>query len=429
MARVAALMSGLVVSWIASPVTAADHVDGSIWTGDFIDASRKVSAIGPVYVDGNGAIFQVTDDLGIPHFGFAASGFGFPKIGIDWHSVDLLPLGDATASFDEAPATPSFAFLADDAGTRKIFGVADLYNWSTTELVFEGQDLGGSLVGEIGAFDLSDRKLLFHVKKGGAGGEGVYVRDLTSGVTTLLAETGTSLPDGDITHFGDVSTDGKKALIQAAYASAAAGEVEGIFLSDDLMGGTGFTTVVDATEVIPGTTSTLYFKFTDISYNGKKATFAGEAGTISGIFFDASPGEHKIQPVATTLDLVPGTSEGFASFESFSVRGDEVAFVANGTGGSRAAYAEEVGKAAKRVFGDGDILKTGQKLATFSMTSQSIGSLTATGSLTDGSQAILYAPNASLIPALPAQGIFLLLLVAGFAVLLQLRSSRAARRV
>lgn len=394
---------------VTGAARAADHAEAPILSGSDIPGGAGTFVdIGPAYTDGGLTVFEGSDSAG--NAGFAVIKL-FDPVGLKWQPTPK-PLGKATLS------TPSFAFLADD-GVPSIFGVPDVAAWSTPQLLVKvGSELpGGWTVSELGDFALGGKKLVVIAKK--IGGEGIFGLDFEGGVPIFVAGTGTPTPDlGDISGLKGVATDGRKILFHAV---AEAGE--GIYLTGDFSA-EQLDPVATTGEIIPKLENK-FFKFGQLDWNGKKATFQGAGpGGEQGIYFDDGAPELGVL-ADTTFPWLGDPDLLFTSIEGFSVAGDETAFLATASDGGRSAYLDSAGKV-KRLLSDGDLLVGGHKLTSFKFTHKALGSLVATGSLETGQSALVVADTAAAVPALRSLGLRLLLFVALLAVALTWRAQRAS---
>ena len=359
--------------------------------------SKKIGGLSDAYVDDENVIFLGVDDLGVPGFGH----FGitlFPKVELKWNPVSSTPLEKkASLSF------PGYAYLANDAaGTPTIFGMADVESWNPIALVSIGDALpGGKVVTELGAFDLSGKKLVFSTDSG------LYsIADIGAvGVAyETVVDTNTTAPGlGLFTKFEEVFTDATSVFFSATSERGA-----GAYLHT--LG--SLTTVADTTQEIPIENVTLNFqKIKAEAWTGKKAVIWGSADTDEGIFFmgEVIP-KLELEVAADTTTPLPVGAGLFQKFLSVSATETEIAALAEGTDGSLSIYTGTDTLSKKTVFVGEDFV--GKKFSTLSITDQALGSLIFTADFDDGSEGLLLAATATAVPLLPLTGLSLLLAVA-----------------
>lgn len=407
------LLAVLVASALAvTSAVAADHADPVISTGTKIPGTlRTVNQVSQVRHDGDLTVFEMSTDLGDVGFGVAHGSPDPDPLTIEFH-----PLSPRTSMKKASLSSPAHVFLASDAGVPTIFGVLDVDSWNPVAVLAVNDDLpGGHKVSGLGAFHLAGKKLVIHAKK--AVGEGIYgIADFTSPDPFLMLETGQGLNVGDITGFGDVSTDGQ---FVAVHAVADFGEA--LLIADDF-GTASFEEAYDTNTPMPNAAEN-FAGFGQVEWTAKKLTFLASSNEDQGIYF----GDGKGAPEAVIDTILPCPSDPtlfFTDFEGFALRNGTVAVVANGIDGSRGTYYEEVGKASRRVLAEGDVLVDGRKVDSFSMTNQAVGSLLVSAQLDDGAQSLVSAETAIPVPALPLLGLALLLVSGLSAVALAWRGAR-----
>jgi hypothetical protein len=355
--------------------------------------------------DAHVTVFRMTDDLGAEGFG-VARGAERP----DPSSIKFHPVAGFSLQGEAAVSAPYFAYLASEGLLPVIFGVTDVEAWSPAEVIRFGDDLpGGHQVSDLGAFDLAGRKLVVHARK--AVGAGLYgMLDIGSPSPFLMLATGEPVAGiGDITGFGDVSTDGQHVLVHVVGESG-----EALVVGDDF-GATGFTPVIDTSTVFPNVGNKLTFDgFGQVAWQDR-AVFHGRALSEQGIYFDGGAAQPGVV-LDTLLPCPNDLSLFFTDFRTFSVQGPAVLIDADGSDGSCAVYLEQVGKASQKIFQEGDVLVDGRKVESFAMTDQAAGSLFVAAQLDDGTQNMVFAEAAIPVPALPLVGLALLLVSGLYAV-------------
>jgi hypothetical protein len=364
---------------------------------DIPGTSKKIGGLSDAYVDDEHVIFLGVDDLGMPGFGHLDLKL-FPKVELKWNPVTSTPL-EKKASF----SSPGYAYLATDAaGTPTIFGMADVESWNPIALVRVGDALpGGKVVTELGAFDLSGKKLVFSTDSG------LYsIADIAAASVAYetVVDTDTEAPGlGLFIKFDAVFTDATSVFFSATSERGA-----GAYLHT--LG--SLTTVADTTQQIPIENVSLNFaKISAEAWTGKKAVIWGSAGTDEGIFFmgEVIP-KLEIEVTATTTTPLPGGTGLFQKFLSTSATEIEIAALAEGTDGSLGIYTGTDTLSKKAVFVGQDF--AGKKFSTLSITDQALGSLIFTASFDDGSEGLLLAETTTAVPLLPRTGLSLLLAVA-----------------